>query len=54
MYDLREFNTPVDALGVLRAGALDAVFTDAITFDDFVKTQSGLNLSAIRYQTIST
>lgn len=41
-YDLREFNTPVDALRALRGGAIDAVFTDAITFDDFVKTESGL------------
>ncbi len=41
-YDLREYNTPVDALNALRAGALDAVFTDAITFDDFAKTTSGL------------
>ena len=41
-YDLREFNTSVDALGALRSGALDAVYTDAITFDDFAKTESGL------------
>lgn len=41
-YDLREFNTPVDALRALRGGALDAVFTDAITFDDFSKTDAGL------------
>lgn len=41
-YDLREFNTPVDALRTLRAGAIDAVFTDAITFDDFAKTETGL------------
>jgi ABC-type amino acid transport substrate-binding protein len=41
-YDLREFNTPVDALNALRGGALDAVFTDAITFDDFAKTDAGL------------
>jgi len=41
-YDLQEFNTPVDALHALRGGALDAVFTDAITFDDFAKTASGL------------
>jgi len=37
-YDLREFNTPEDALRALRAGTLDAVFTDAITFNDFEKT----------------
>ena len=41
-YDLREFNTPDDALGALRTGAIDAVFTDAITFDDFAKTAGGL------------
>ena len=41
-YDLREFNTPDDALHALRAGSIDAVFTDAITFDDFAKTASGL------------
>ena len=41
-YDLREFNTPDDALRALRAGSIDAVFTDAITFDDFEKTASGL------------
>ena len=43
-YDLREYNTPVDALRALRAGSLDAVFTDAITFDDFAKTESGLKM----------
>jgi ABC-type amino acid transport substrate-binding protein len=41
-YDLREYDTPVDALRALRAGPIDAVFTDAITFDDFAKTESGL------------
>ncbi len=41
-YDLREFNTPVDALRTLRGGAMDAVLTDAVTFDDFSKTASGL------------
>jgi ABC-type amino acid transport substrate-binding protein len=32
----------VVALRALQAGALDAVFTDAITFDDFAKTDAGL------------
>jgi ABC-type amino acid transport substrate-binding protein len=43
-YDLREYDTPIDALRALRAGSLDAVFTDAITFDDFAKTSSGLKM----------
>ena len=41
-YDLREFNTPVDALRALRGGAIDAVLTDAITIDDFSKTAPSL------------
>jgi polar amino acid transport system substrate-binding protein len=41
-YDLREFNTPQDALGALKAGAVDGVFTDSITFDDYAKTTTGL------------
>jgi ABC-type amino acid transport substrate-binding protein len=41
-YALREYDTPVDALRALRAGSVDAVFTDAITFDDFARTESGL------------
>ena len=41
-YDLREFDTPVDALNALRGNGIDAVLTDAITFDDFSKTESGL------------
>jgi ABC-type amino acid transport substrate-binding protein len=43
-YDLREFNTPVDALRAVGAGTIDAAFTDAITFDDFGKTQTGLKI----------
>ncbi len=43
-YDLREFDTPVDALRALHVGSIDAVFTDAITFDDFAKTNSGLKM----------
>ena len=41
-YDLREFDTPVDALNALRGNAIDAVLTDAITFDDYSKKTSGL------------
>ncbi|MCL4395592.1 MAG: ABC transporter substrate-binding protein [Chloroflexi bacterium] len=41
-YDLSEFNTPEDALGALKAGAISAVFTDFITFNDYAKTHSGL------------
>ena len=41
-YDLREFDTAVDALRTLQSGGVDAVFTDGITFDDFTKTSSGL------------
>ncbi len=41
-YDLREFDTPMDALSALSGGAVDAVLTDAITFDDYSKAASGL------------
>jgi polar amino acid transport system substrate-binding protein len=41
-YDVREFDTPLDALNALGGGAIDAVLTDAITFDDYAKTASGL------------
>jgi ABC-type amino acid transport substrate-binding protein len=41
-YDLREFDTPVDALSALGGNSIDAVLTDAITFDDYAKTTSGL------------
>ena len=41
-YDLSEFDTAVDALRTLQSNGIDAVFTDAITFDDFAKTSSGL------------
>jgi polar amino acid transport system substrate-binding protein len=41
-FDLREFDTAVDALHTLQGNGIDAVFTDAITFDEFSKTASGL------------
>jgi ABC-type amino acid transport substrate-binding protein len=41
-YDLREFDTPVDALSALGGNSIDAVLTDAITFDDYAKTTNGL------------
>ena len=34
-FDLRTFNTPADALRALRAGQVDAVFTDLVAFNDF-------------------
>jgi ABC-type amino acid transport substrate-binding protein len=41
-YDLNEFDSPMDALSALRDKAIDAVLTDAITFDDYSKMASGL------------
>jgi ABC-type amino acid transport substrate-binding protein len=41
-YDLRQFNTPVEALRALRAGAVDAVFTDYIAYTDFARVESGV------------
>jgi ABC-type amino acid transport substrate-binding protein len=42
-FDLRTFNTPADALRALRAGQVDAVFTDLVAFNDFARpsTSSG-------------
>ncbi len=41
-YDLREFNTPADALRALRAGQVDGVFTDLIAFNDFARVTGGV------------
>ncbi len=41
-YDLREYNTPMDALRALRAGQVDAVFTDLIAFNDFARSDGGV------------
>ncbi len=43
-YDLREFNTPTDALHALRAGSVRAVFTDEIAFNAFAKSEGGIKL----------
>lgn len=43
-FDLREFNTPTDALGALRAGGVKAVFTDEIAFNAFLKSDGGIKL----------
>ncbi len=43
-YDLREFNTPTDALRALRAGEVKAVFTDEIAFNAFLKSEGGVKL----------
>ncbi|MEW5718983.1 MAG: ABC transporter substrate-binding protein [Chloroflexota bacterium] len=42
-FDLRTFDTPADALRALRAGQVDAVFTDLVAFNDFAhpSTSSG-------------
>jgi polar amino acid transport system substrate-binding protein len=42
-FDLRTFDMPADALHALRAGQVDAVFTDMISFNDFVRRASGLH-----------
>lgn len=40
--DLKEFNTPTDALRALQSNQVDAVFTDLITFNDFSISAPGL------------
>lgn len=40
-FDLRTFNTPADALRALRGGQVDAVFTDLVAFNEFVRAQGG-------------
>jgi len=40
--DLRTYNTPTDALRALRAGQVDAVFTDLIAFNDFAQSIGGV------------
>ncbi len=42
-YDLREFNTPADALRALRLGQVDGVFTDIIAFNDFARPSASIN-----------
>ncbi len=41
-YDLREFNTPTEALHALRLGQVDGVFTDEIAFVDFEHAEGGV------------
>lgn len=41
-YDLREFNSPAEALGALRSGQVDGVFADALAFNEFQRTQGGV------------
>ncbi len=41
-YDLREFDTPTNALRALRGGTVDAVFTDLIAYNDFTRAEGGL------------
>jgi polar amino acid transport system substrate-binding protein len=41
-YDLREFNTPADALHALRLGQVDGVFTDSIAFNDFLRAEGSV------------
>ncbi len=43
-YDLREFNTPAEALHAVKTGQVDGVFTDAIAFDIFLKSEGGVKL----------
>ncbi len=43
-YDLREFNTPAEALQALQAGQVDGVFADAIVYNDFLRAQGGIRL----------
>jgi len=40
--DLRTYHTPTDALRALRAGQVDAVFTDLIAFNDFAQSTGGV------------
>lgn len=41
-FDLRTFHTPSEALRALRLGQVDAVFTDLIAFNDFVRREGGV------------
>ena len=41
-YDLREFNTPKDALQALSSGQVDGVLTDGIAVEDFLHAQGGV------------
>lgn len=41
-YDLREYNTPADALSALSAGAVAGVFTDFISVADYTKAHGGV------------
>ncbi|MDE3089550.1 MAG: amino acid ABC transporter substrate-binding protein, partial [Chloroflexota bacterium] len=47
-YDLSEFNTPEEALRSLRAGAIDGVFTDAITFGDFARSSTSAGETGLK------
>jgi ABC-type amino acid transport substrate-binding protein len=41
-YNLREYDTPANALRALQSAQVDAVFTDIIAFNDFMAGQGGL------------
>ncbi len=41
-YDLQEFDTPAEALHAVLTGQVDGVFTDAIAFDTFLKSEGGV------------
>jgi len=41
-FDLRTYNAPVDALRALRAGQVEAVFTDLVALNDFARLEGGI------------
>ena len=41
-YDLREYDTPSEALSALQSGQVDSVFTDIIAFNDFTSNHGGV------------
>ncbi len=41
-YDLQEFNTPGEALHALSTGQVDGVFSDAIAFNSYLKSNGGV------------
>lgn len=43
-YELREYNTPSEALHALQAGQVEGVLTDAIAFDIFSKSAGGVKM----------
>jgi polar amino acid transport system substrate-binding protein len=45
-YDLRQYNTPEDALRALRVGAVDGVFTDFIAFNDYARAEGGVRVAS--------